>query len=194
MTDVDDTALRPVRGTDPTAADLRTRLRRGDERALVELYDAHAALVHGLALRVTGDRAAAEAITEEVFVAAWEHPERFDPATTSVSGWLTGLAHRAAVERLRRDGVPPPASTVRAPAGADWPGGGAGPLGAGPVHSAVAALAPEERTALLLAYFGGRTYRQVGDVLGIPHETARVRIGTALHHVAATLSAEGILS
>jgi len=189
MTDVDDTALRPARATTLSGADLRRRLLRGDERALAELYDAHAALVHGLALRVTGDPAAAEAVTEEVFVGAWEHPERFDPATTTVASWLTGLAHRAAVERLRRDGAPPPP-----PAGAPAVPPGAAPRATGPVRDAVAALPAEERSALLLAYFGGRTYRQVGDVLGIPPELARARIGTALHHVAAALTAEGILS
>jgi DNA-directed RNA polymerase specialized sigma24 family protein len=192
MTDVDETALRPAREKVLSGADLRGRLRLGDERALAELYDSHAALVHGLALRVTGDPAAAEAVTEEVFVAVWEHPERFDPSTSTVDGWLAGLAHRAAVERLRRDGVPPPPTDAPVLGGPDPTGAGA-PL-AGPVRRAVAALAPEERAALLLAYFGGRTYRQVGDVLGIPHEIARARIGAGLHHIAASLTAEGMFS
>jgi RNA polymerase sigma-70 factor (ECF subfamily) len=190
MTDVDDTALRPVRDERLAAADLRRRLRRGDESALAELYDAHAALVHGLALRVTGDRAAAEAVTEEVFVTAWEHPEAFDPAAATVAGWLAGLAHRVAVDRVRRRGVP----TGPAPTGAVGPTSPVPAPLAEPVRAAVAALAPEDRTALLLAYFGGRTYRQVGDVLGIPPDTARARIGAALLALAATLTAEGVLS
>jgi RNA polymerase sigma factor (sigma-70 family) len=192
MADVDDTALRPARGTVISGTDLRRRLRLGDERVLAEMYDAHAPLVHGLALRVTGDPAAAEAVTEEVFVTVWEHPERFDPRTASVDGWLAALAHRAAVERLRRHGVPAPPTDAAVPGGPD-PTGAAAPL-TGPVGSAIAALDADERAALLLAYFGGRTYREVGDVLGIPHEIARARIGTALHHVAARLTAEGMLS
>jgi DNA-directed RNA polymerase specialized sigma24 family protein len=201
MSDVDDTAVRPARAT-LSGADLRRRLRLGDERALAELYDVHAALVHGLALRVTGDPAAAEDVTEEVFVTAWEHPERFDPATSSVAGWLAAMAHRAAVERLRRDGVPAPseppvplawppvAIDLEPTAAADGPDR---PRAGGPVRTALAALPSEDRSALLLAYFGGRTYREVGDVLGIAPDLARTRIGAALHQLAAALTAEGNL-
>jgi RNA polymerase sigma-70 factor, ECF subfamily len=56
------------------------RLVAGDEAALGELYEELSPLVYGLAARVTRDWAAAEDITQEVFVRVWEHPQAFDVA------------------------------------------------------------------------------------------------------------------
>ena len=42
-----------------------------------------------------------------------------------------------------------------------------------------------------LAYFGGQTYRQVAETLGIPEGTAKSRLRLALRRIAATLEAEG---
>ena len=48
---------------------LRDRLIAGDESAVADLYDQYASFVFGLARRVTGDRTAAEDVTQDVFVA-----------------------------------------------------------------------------------------------------------------------------
>ena len=66
------------------------RLVAGDEAALGELYDELSSLVYGLAARVTGDWAAAEDITQEVFVRVWEHPRAFEVARGSWRGWVAG--------------------------------------------------------------------------------------------------------
>jgi DNA-directed RNA polymerase specialized sigma24 family protein len=47
---------------------LRARLMAGDPRALAEAYEQFSPMVYGLAARVTGDRAAAEDVTQEVFL------------------------------------------------------------------------------------------------------------------------------
>jgi DNA-directed RNA polymerase specialized sigma24 family protein len=54
--------------------DVCERLVAGDESALGELYDQFSSLVYGLAARVTRDWAAAEDITQDVFVRVWEDP------------------------------------------------------------------------------------------------------------------------
>jgi RNA polymerase sigma-70 factor (ECF subfamily) len=42
-----------------------------------------------------------------------------------------------------------------------------------------------------LAYFGGKTYRQVAETLGIPEGTAKSRLRLALGRMAAMMEAEG---
>jgi len=69
-----------------------------------------------------------------------------------------------------------------------------GPPIAERIRVAVDALPPEQREALMLAYFGGKTYRQVAEVLEIPEGTAKSRLRLALHRIADALEAEGILS
>ena len=43
------------------------------------------------------------------------------------------------------------------------------------VRAALDLLPPEQRHAIDLAYFGGKTYREVAEVLGIPEGTAKSR-------------------
>jgi RNA polymerase sigma factor (sigma-70 family) len=57
---------------------------------------------YGLAIRVTRDWAAAEDITQEVFVRVWEDPQAFDPARGTWRRWLGTMTHRRAVDWVRR--------------------------------------------------------------------------------------------
>ena len=171
------------------------RLVQGDERALGEIYDQFASFVNGLATKVTCNRHAAEEITQDVFVTIWEQPERFDPDRGSLRSWLGTLAHRRSVDWVRREearrrredreanaSVPPPDIAELATS----------MVIAERIRVAVDALPPEQREALLLAYFGGKTYRQVAEVLEIPEGTAKSRLRLALHRIADALEAEGI--
>jgi RNA polymerase sigma factor (sigma-70 family) len=171
------------------------RLVAGDEAALGELYDECSPLVYGLAVRVTRDWAAAEDITQEVFARVWEHPQAFDPARGSWRGWLGVMTHRRAVDWVRRSA----ARRRRAADAAMPPVAGSGPeevVVAGSVAKSVRAAVEElpaaQREAIHLAYFGGQTYRQVAETLGIPEGTAKSRLWQGLRRLAARLEAEGI--
>ena len=61
------------------------------------------------------------------------------------------------------------------------------------VRAAVDFLPTEQREALMLAYFGARTYRQVAVTLGIPEGAAKSRLRLALSKVADILEREGIV-
>jgi RNA polymerase sigma factor (sigma-70 family) len=61
------------------------------------------------------------------------------------------------------------------------------------VREAVRALPEAQLDAVLLAYFGGRTYREVAQELGIPEGTAKSRLRAALSSLADRLEAQGIL-
>src|SRR5207244_8696495 len=81
----------------------RDRLLAGEEAALNEIYDQFASFVYGLALRVIGDARAAEDVAQDVFVCIWERPDAFDPDRGSLRTWLGTLAHRRAVDHVRRE-------------------------------------------------------------------------------------------
>jgi RNA polymerase sigma factor (sigma-70 family) len=175
---------------------LRERLIDGDEAALEELYDQYSPLVYGLATRVTGDRSAAEDITQEVFVRVWERPTAFEPSKGTLRAWLGTMAHRRAVDWVRRGEVrrrhlhqeaaePRPAPNLEEEAIAA--------AVAKLVHSALDELPPGQREAILLAYFGGNTHREVAEKLNIPLGTAKSRIWVGLRTMAGRLEAEGIV-
>ena len=172
------------------------RLVAADPAALAEVYDQYASFVFGLARRVIGDTRAAEDVTQEVFVALWERPETFDPDRGTLRTWLATLAHRRAVDYVRREEArrrrTQRDAARRATSVPDVEELASAILTAEQVRSAVEALPPEQREAIELAYFGGRTYREVAVELGIPEGTAKSRLRLGLRRVAAELGDVGV--
>jgi RNA polymerase sigma-70 factor (ECF subfamily) len=185
-TGLDARSLCPVTGVGSPDAVLLARLQAGDDLALGAVYDQHADLVHGVARRVTRDEQLARDITQEVFTYLWELPERVDLLRGSLRSYLAVVAHRRAVDEVRRSERR--ARNEAALAVAD--------VADGPEPSVVeestrawrkqrldaglALLPPEQRTALELAYYDGLTYRQVAERLGIPEGTAKSRLRLAM--------------
>jgi RNA polymerase sigma-70 factor (ECF subfamily) len=173
---------------------VRDRLVSGDPSALGEVYDQFSSLVYGLALRVIGDPRAAEDVSQDVFVWIWERPEAFDPDRGSLRTWLGTIAHRRAVDHVRREEARRRRSERDAALARPVPDVGelaAALVTAERVRAALDVLPDEQRQAIDLAYFGGRTYREVAEVLGIPEGTAKSRLRLALRKVGSVLEAEG---
>ena len=182
-------------GRHPDAA-LLARVRAGDESALGLIYDAHAGVVYGLARRVTRDEHLAQDITQEVFTYLWELPDRVDLDRGSLRSYLAVLAHRRAVDEVRRS-----ERRARSEASLEEPVAEDGPENA-IVDTAAAAwskqriadvlakLPDEQRAAICLAYFDGLTYTQVARALGIPEGTAKSRLRLALGRLRTLLGDE----
>jgi RNA polymerase sigma factor (sigma-70 family) len=173
----------------------RQRLMRGDEAALGECYDQYASFVYGLILRVVRDPKAAEDITQDVFLCLWERPELFDPDKGAMRTWLGTLAHRRAVDHVRREEARRRRDEVvlsqitRTP---DVEEMALALVTAERVREALTELPREQRVAVELAYFEGKTYREVAVAMDIPEGTAKSRLRLALHRVACTLEAEDL--
>ena len=174
----------------------RDRLVAGDEGAVNEIYDQFSSFVYGFALRVIGDARAAEDVSQDVFVTVWERPDAFDPDRGSLRTWLGTLAHRRAVDHVRReearrrraikDGARPQTTP-------DVEEMAMALVTAERVRAALATLPDEQRRAIQLAYFGGKTYRQVAEVLGIPEGTAKSRLRLGLRRIADVLDTETVV-
>ena len=170
---------------DAALADLLGRSAKGDQAAFSSLYDATAARVYGLVLRVVRDPAQAEEVTQECFLDFWRQAGRFDPARGSAASWLLTIAHRKGVDRVRSAEAATRRDTtyhrstgdvdhdVTAEAATDA-------LEAKRVRSAMATLTAVQREALELAYFGGYTHTEVATMLDLPVGTAKTRIRDGL--------------
>jgi len=174
--------------------EVRDRVLDGDEAALGEVYDQYASFVYGLAARVIGDARAAEDVSQEVFLTFWERPASFEPERGSLRTWLGTLAHRRAVDHVRREEARrrrAERAGARAVSAPDVEELATALLAAERVRGALEVLPDEQRRAVQLAYFGGQTYRQVAQTLGIPEGTAKSRLRLALRRIADVLDAEG---
>jgi RNA polymerase sigma-70 factor, ECF subfamily len=155
-----------------------------DPAAFRELYDRHAAGVHGFHLRRTRDAHAAHDLTAETFAQAWLHRKRFrDRAGGSAGPWLYGIARNLLAQSVRRrrielaacerlgvlERLDEPRATVD-PAGT-WLEG---------LDEALAELPVSERRALELRVIDGLSYDAVADGLATSPGAARVRVSRGL--------------
>ena len=169
----------------------------GDRRAAVTFVHRFERRVYGLALTLVGDRALAEDVAQEALTRAWRHAEAYDPRRGTVATWLLTITRNVAVDtlRLRR---PDPRAPLEL---ADLLGAGNG-LEPGPADAAIATdegtavraalrtLPLEQRRALVLTAFHGRTAREVAELEGIPLGTAKTRIRAGLIRLRLAMSAE----
>jgi RNA polymerase sigma-70 factor (ECF subfamily) len=174
---------------------VRNRLIARDPSALSDLYDQFGSYVFGLAARVIGDRHAAEDVTQEVFLSLWERPDAFEPTRGRLRTFLGTLAHRRAVDVVRREEARRRRAARDAATTTPIPDVGElamAIVAAEQVRAEVSRLPSEQRAAIELAYFGGRTYRQVAEELGIPEGTAKSRMRLGLGRIAQALEAQGV--
>jgi RNA polymerase sigma factor (sigma-70 family) len=164
---------------------LAQRIRSGDRTALGELYDRYASLALATALRVVTDRQLAEDLVHDAFVATWQKIERFDPERGSLRAWLLTIVRNRALDRVRGTrasievGVADDQSLLRTGANPTWEAAIAR-RSADQLRGALDELPSEQREAIELAYFGGRTYREIAVLTGVPLGTANGRLRLAL--------------
>jgi RNA polymerase sigma-70 factor (ECF subfamily) len=169
----------------------------GDQRCLAEIYARHGSPAFGLAARVTGDRTAAEDVVQEVLLALWNRPERFDPARGSLRSLLLAMVHGRAVDHVRsrearrrreiRDAV------ASQPLSVDIDRHAWDLVVRDQVSTALATLSEIERRPIELAYFDGRTYKEVAEMLDIAEGTIKSRIRSGLARLRVVLDEQGVL-
>src|SRR5258706_5209690 len=84
--------------------DLLERIAAGDAAAFTTLFRRRQTDVYRVALLMTGVRAAAEDVTQEVFLAVMRDAARYEPGRSTVTAWLCGIARNQARRRLEREG------------------------------------------------------------------------------------------
>ncbi|HYP43885.1 MAG TPA: ECF RNA polymerase sigma factor SigK [Propionibacteriaceae bacterium] len=166
-------------------AALVSKASRGHEDAFAELYDLTSGRIHGVVLRVLRSADHAAEVTQEVYVEIWRQSARYAPDRGSVIGWMTTMAHRRAVDRVRSvtsDVARDEKYAVKS-AGREtdvvWDGVEQ-KLDVERVRKGMASLTAIQREALTLAYFGGYTQSQVATLLKLPLGTVKTRIRDGL--------------
>jgi RNA polymerase sigma-70 factor (ECF subfamily) len=164
--------------------DLLTRVARGDQAAFEAVYDTLAGPVYGLINKVVRDPAQSEEVSQEVLLEVWRTAARFDPAKGTAATWVMTIAHRRAVDRVRSA----TAAAAREVRSAEVPASNsdqvadtvAANLDAERVRRCLDGLTEPQRESITLAYYGGHSYRQVGELLGVALSTIKTRIRDGL--------------
>jgi RNA polymerase sigma-70 factor (ECF subfamily) len=161
-------------------ATLLARIAQRDATAFEMLYDRYSRAVYSLALRMLGNPQAAQEVAQEIFFHIWRGARAFSPERGSARSWVLSLAHHQTVDAVRRQRV---RTTDALPEGAAGTSGGADiveqvlrGVERASVRSALMTLSPEQREAIVLAYYGGYTQLEIARRLSIPLGTVKTRM------------------
>src|SRR5689334_17144929 len=157
----------------PSDGELIARVAAGAQDALGPLHTRYARLIFRVATR-TREPAAAEEITQEVFLVVWRRASLFDPRRGSFRSWVLQIAHYRVLNELRRRSrqpqlAPDPDRLLSADAGDD------GPLPA-------ERLAADDRRAALRS-----------ALAALPHGTAKTRIRAGMRKLRSVLGAHAAI-
>src|SRR5579883_2680987 len=172
-------------GMADTDHDLLLRLRKGDEEAFVTLYRRRQGAIYRFSLHMSGSAAAAEDITQEVFLALLREECGFDPERGTVSGYLFGIARKLVLRQLERGRADVPLD----PEGDDSPAGLATEddalellthrEGIDALRRAVVTLPRRYREVVVLCDLEELDYAEAAVALGCPIGTVRSRLHRA---------------
>jgi RNA polymerase sigma-70 factor (ECF subfamily) len=173
-----------IRETESDAALMRSFARR-DPSAAEALYERFARRIFGLGRVMLGEDQAAGDLVQDTFVKIWRNVDGFDPKRGRLDTWVLMMARSLALDSLRHRVVE--SRSLEALGRPVETSDEAGPeeiavtadLGSR-ARAAMSSLPPEQRAALELAYFGGKTSAEVAEMEGIPVGTAKTRIRAGL--------------
>ena len=165
---------------------LVAQVMEGDQEALRGIVERYSPIVLGLARSIVSERCLAEEVAQDTFLALWRRPQAFDPERGSLQAFLLGVVRHKAVdlvrreERARRSAASLLAEAVLSTLSTVGDEAMEGVETRCAVWSALSRLSVLHREAIVLAYFGGRTYREVANELRIPEGTAKSRLRDGL--------------
>ncbi len=185
------------------SASLLTRYaRQRDERAFAELVERHVNLVFGTARRITGDAARAEEVTQAVFADLARKAAELPPAVV-IEGWLHRAAWMTASKVVRddrrRQEREQQAMEAHPTIGLNEADQREAERLQPVLDDALSQLTDADREAVVLRYLAGRSFAEIGGLLGCTDDAAQKRVSRALvrlrevfHHRGIT-AADGVL-
>jgi RNA polymerase sigma-70 factor (ECF subfamily) len=162
---------------------LMGRVARGDAPAFEALYDELSSAVYGLARRVVRDPTRAEDVTQEVFLEVWRKAARYDGSLGRPKTWVMTIAHRRAVDAVRRSESQKRQDDHGAPEEVVHDEPGDTVIRAeehGAVRNCLDTLTDLQLESVRLAYFNGYTYNEVATLLDKPLPTIKTRMRDGL--------------
>jgi RNA polymerase sigma factor (sigma-70 family) len=168
-----------------------------DAGALEALYDRYGRAAYSLARRILTEETLAQDVVQEVFLSLWRDARRFDAGRGTVATYLLSMTHHRAVDVVRREenlrrwrtsdeGLefePDPKARVEEEVVTTER--------RAEVRAALSVLPPAQREALLLAYFGGYTQREVAALMGVPLGTVKTRMAAGMRKLKEALQDAG---
>ncbi len=150
-----------------------------DQAAFGELVRRHQGRVRGYLVKVAGNAALADDLSQETFIRAWDKLSSYR-GSGNFSGWLMKIAHNQFLQSLRKrardrrlaESLEQEADTAELPSVL----GGAPDAGVSDLPRFLAVLSEEERSVIVLSYACGYSHAEIVEVTGLPLGTVKSHI------------------
>jgi RNA polymerase sigma factor (sigma-70 family) len=182
---------------DPSDEALLAGFATGDARTAAAFVRRFQGRVYGLALTIVRQPQVAEEVSQETFARVWRHAGAYDARKGRVSTWLLSITRNLAIDvtRMRRlDPVDPEVIEAELSVHGQTPGVdemAVQPDERSQLRGAIAELPEDQRRALVLAAYTGRTAREISELEGVPLGTVKTRIRTAMLKLRSELEVRG---
>ncbi len=177
--------------------ELLRRVSKGDEAAFAALYERFHGSVYRFALHMSGDPAAAEDATQEVFLQVMRNSKAYDPEKGSLAAYLVGIA-RNLVRRRRERSWDVPLDEDFEESMEIGPEGETAILEeldlremVETLRRAVRALPEPYREAVVLCEMEEMSYEEAAEILQCPPGTVASRLNRARKMLRARLNQQG---
>src|SRR6266699_10181 len=173
-------ALLPQAAAPETSSDemLIRRIAEGDQLAMRTLFGRHRVPLYRWLLRLVGDDALAEDLLSDVFLDVWRQAAAFE-ARSSVSTWLLAIARYKALSARRRrtDAELDEATVSTVPDNGDDPEVTLQKKNrAEALRQSLPRLSPEHREVIDLAYYHGKSVKEIAEIVSISEATVKTRM------------------
>jgi RNA polymerase sigma factor (sigma-70 family) len=181
---------------DPSDEALLAGFATGDQRSAAAFVRRFQGRVYGLALTIVRQPAIAEEVAQETFARVWRHAGAYDARKGRVATWLLSITRNLAIDvtRMRRlDTLDP--EVLAAELSIETQAPPADEMDIAPderarLRGAIGELPEDQRRALVLAAYLGRTAREISALDEIPLGTVKTRIRTAMLKLRSQLEVE----
>ncbi|MEC5190674.1 MULTISPECIES: RNA polymerase sigma factor [unclassified Arthrobacter] len=187
--------LAPFESSSVWDAGLNDAFAAGDETVLVEAYRQFSPMVHALALRSLRNNAAADDVTQDVFIRVWRSRSAFDPTKARLPAWIVGIT-RNVINDAQASSTRETRKVLAAVELSPIPDEGAG-------HAAAELLADRllldgelerlgepQGSILKLAFYEDLTHSQISQKLDLPLGTVKSHIRRSLSQLRSRLEVE----
>ena len=179
-----------------TDQDLVSAVSQGREGAFAELFRRHQRSVATSSRMILGNGSECDDVTAEVFLGLWLNPTKFDGSRGSLLTYLRVQAKgrsidliRAEAARSRRENL---ALYQREQRDEEVGSLVIGSEAGAELRQNMLLLAPHEKEAIELAFFGGMTYAEVARRLDLAEGTVKSRIRRGLEHLRTSMSTQDV--
>ncbi len=170
----------------PVRDNILQRIADGDQSAVADCMDQYGDLIWSLARRFLRGSADAEDAVQDIFIELWSTAERFDPSVASEVAFVSMIARRRLIDRLRRQ--------ERRPAGesfdefaidvtADEAMTAGDHVDVATVVDVIDEMEDQQQTILSMSVYQGYSHSEIADELSMPLGTVKTKVRRGLMQI-----------